>query len=195
MPLSGNCHKVRLLLSLLSLPYQTRPVNLVGGEQRSPDYLQRNPFGQVPVLDDDGLIIRDSQAILIYLAKRYGGEQWWPDDAFRLAQIAAWLSTAANEIFHGPAMLRVHHKFGSAIDTAKARQITEKVLGIVDRRLESHDWLASDTASLADIAAYPYLALAPEGGIDIGAYPNIVAWFKRIRALPGYVSMPGIWQA
>jgi glutathione S-transferase len=195
MPLSGNCHKVRLLLSLLSLPYQTRPVNLVGGEQRSPDYLQRNPFGQVPVLDDDGQIIRDSQAILIYLAKRYGGEQWWPDDAFRLAQIAAWLSTAANEIFHGPAMLRVHHKFGSTIDTAKARQITEKVLGIIDRHLESHDWLASDTLSLADIAAYPYLALAPEGSIDIGAYPNIVAWFQRIRALPGYVSMPGMWQA
>jgi len=195
MPLSGNCHKVRLLLSLLSLPYQTQPVNLVGGEQRSPDYLQRNPFGQVPVLDDDGLIIRDSQAILVYLAKRYGGEQWWPDDAFRLAQIAAWLSTAANEIFHGPAMLRVHHKFGSNIDTAKARQITEKVLGIIDHHLESRDWLASDTVSIADIAAYPYLALAPEGGIDIGAYPNIVAWFQRLRALPGYVPMPGMWQA
>ena len=195
MPLSGNCHKVRLLLSLLALPYQTRPVDLRGGEQRSPDYLQRNPFGQVPVLDDDGLIIRDSQAILVYLAKRYGGEQWWPDDAYRSAQIAAWLSTAANEIFHGPAMLRVHHKFGRAIDTEKARQTAEKVLDIIDRHLESRDWLAGDTVSIADIAAYPYLALAPEGGIDIGAYPNIVTWFQRIRALPGYVPMPGMWQA
>jgi len=195
MPLSGNCHKVRLLLSFLALPYQARPVDLLGGEQRSPDYLQINPFGQVPVLDDDGLVIRDSQAILVYLAKRYSGEPWWPDDAYRLAQIAAWLSTAANEITNGPALLRVHHKFGRDIDIARARQITAKVLDIVDRQLASRDWLAGDSVSLADLAIYPYLALAPEGGIDIAAYANIVAWFQRLRALPGYVSMPGMWQA
>lgn len=192
--LSGNCHKVRLLLSLLALPYQTQPVDLRGGEQRSPDYLQRNPFAQVPVLDDDGLIIRDSQAILVYLAKRYGGEQWWPDDAYQLAQIAAWLSTAANEIAYGPALLRVHHKFGRAIDTLKAQQTAEKVLGIIDRHLESRDWLDGDSVSIADIAVYPYLALAPEGGIAIDAYFNIIAWLQRIRALSGYVAMPGMWQ-
>ncbi|PKM03504.1 MAG: glutathione S-transferase [Gammaproteobacteria bacterium HGW-Gammaproteobacteria-6] len=198
MPLSGNCHKVRLMLSCLALPYQT--VNFSGGEQRSPDHLQRNPFGQVPVLDDDGLVIRDSQAILVYLAKRYGGESysgepWWPDDAYRLAQITAWLSTAANEIANGPALLRVHHKFGRDIDVAGARQISAKVLGIIDRHLESRDWLVGEEVSIADIAAYPYLALAPEGGIDISTYPNIVDWFQRVRALPGYVSMPGMWQA
>lgn len=193
MPLSGNCHKVRLFLSFLALPYQT--VNLASGEQHSPDHLQRNPFGQAPVMVDDGLIIRDSQAILVYLAKRYGGEQWWPDDACRLGQIAAWLSTAANEIANGPALLRVHHKFGRDIDVARAQQISTKVLGIIDHHLESRDWLASDTVAIADIAAYPYLALAPEGGIDIAAYPNIVAWFQRIRALPGYIPMPGMWQA
>jgi glutathione S-transferase len=195
MPLSGNCHKVRLLLSILALPYQTRPVNLAGGEQRSPEYLQRNPFGQVPVLDDDGLIIRDSQAILVYLAKRYGGEPWWPDNACRLAQIASWLSTAANEIANDPALLRVHHKFGRNIDIDRARQITARVLDIVDYQLASRDWLVGDNVSLADLAIYPYLALAPEGGIDIDAYTNIVAWFQRIRALPGYVPMPGMWQA
>ncbi|MGR8941830.1 MAG: glutathione S-transferase family protein [Gammaproteobacteria bacterium] len=195
VPPSGNCHKVRLMLNFLALPYQTQPVNLAGGEQCSPDYLRLNPFGQVPVLYDDGLIIRDSQAILVYLAKRYGGEQWWPEDAFRLAQIAAWLSTAANEIANGPAMLRVHHKFGRAIDTAKARQTAEKLLGIIDRHLESRNWLVGDTLSIADIAVYPYLALAPEGGLDIGTYTNIIAWFQRIRALPGYVPMPGMWQA
>ena len=192
--LSGNCHKVRLLLSFLALPYQTQPVNLGGGEQRSPDYLQVNPFGQVPVLDDDGLIIRDSQAILVYLAKRYGGDHWWPDDALHLAQITAWLSTAANEIFHGPAMLRIYHKFGRAIDTVKAKQTADIVLGIIDRHLESRDWLAGGRVSIADIAVYPYLALAPEGNIDIGAYPDIVTWFQRIRALPNYVAMPGLWQ-
>lgn len=195
MSLSGNCLKVRLLLSLMTLPYQTQPVDLRGGEQRGPEHLQRNPFGQVPVLDDDGLIIRDSQAILVYLAKRYGGEQWWPDDAYPLAQMATWLSTAANEIFHGPARLRVHHKFGSPIDTAAARQTGDKVLGIIDRHLQSRDWLVGERVSIADIAVYPYLALAPEGGLDIATYPNIIAWFQRIRDLPGYVTMPGLWQA
>ncbi|MBM4206786.1 MAG: glutathione S-transferase family protein [Gammaproteobacteria bacterium] len=195
MSLSGNCHKVRLMLSFLALPYRTQLVNLRGGEQRSPDYLQRNPFGQVPVLDDDGLIVRDSQAILVYLAKRYGAEQWWPDDGYQLAQIAAWLSTAANEIFHGPAKLRVHHKFGSPIDTATAQQTAGKVLGIIDRHLQSKDWLVGDHVSIADVAVYPYLALAPEGGLDIALYANIIAWFQRIRALPGYVAMPGMWQA
>jgi glutathione S-transferase len=194
MPLSGNCHKVRLLLSLLALPYKTQSVDLRGGEQRGPDHLQRNPFAQVPVLDDDGLVIRDSQAILVYLAKRYGGEQWWPDDAYQLAQIAAWLSTAANEIFHGAAKLRVHHKFGSTIDTVTAQQTADKVLGIIDRHLQNQDWLVGDSVSIADIAVYPYLALAPEGGLDIAAYPNIIAWFQRLRALPGYVAMPGMWQ-
>jgi glutathione S-transferase len=194
MTLSGNCYKVRLLLSLLELRYQSKPVDVLGGEQRGDAYLQINPFGQVPVLDDDGLIVRDSQAILVYLAKRYGGENWWPDDAYRLAQIAAWLSTAANEIFNGPAMLRVHRKFGRAIDQTKAKQTADKVLGIIERHLEKRDWLANDAPSIADVAVYPYLALAPEGGIDIGAYPNIVAWFGRIRLLPGYVAMPGLWQ-
>jgi glutathione S-transferase len=194
MPLSGNCYKVRLLLSFLSLSYQARPVDLASGEQRSPDYFRLNPFGQVPVLDDDGVIIRDSQAILVYLAKRYGGEQWWPDDASQLAQLAAWLSTASNEIFHGPALLRVHHKFGRDIDVSKALQTAEKVLAIIDHHLENEDWLVGGTLSIADIAAYPYLALAPEGGVDIGAYRHIVVWFQRIRVLPGYVSMPGMWQ-
>jgi glutathione S-transferase len=194
MTLSGNCHKVRLLLNMLALPHQILPVNLGGGEQRSAEYLHRNPFGQVPVLDDNGLTIRDSQAILVYLAKRYGGVTWWPDGAYQLAQIAAWLSTAANEIANGPALLRVHHKFGRDIDVEKARQTADKVLGVIDHHLENRDWLVDDTVSIADIANYPYLALAPEGGIDIGEYTNIIAWLQRIRALPGYVAMPGMWQ-
>lgn len=194
LPLSGNCHKVRLLLNLLSLPYQTHRLDSAGGEQRTPDYLRLNPFGQAPALDDNGLIIRDSQAILVYLAKRYGGEQWWPDDAFRLAQIVAWLSTAANEVAHGPALLRVHHKFGCEIDVSGARQTAEKVLGIIDRHLEGQDWLVGDSVSIADIAIYPYLALAPEGYLDIGAYANIIHWFQRIRTMSGYLPMPGMWQ-
>ncbi len=82
-----------------------------------------------------------------------------------------------------------------SIDTTAAGQTADKVLGIIDRHLQRQDWLVGDSVSIADIAVYPYLALAPEGGLDIGAFPNIIAWFQRIRALPGYVAMPGMWQA
>lgn len=191
MQLSGNCYKIRLMLSILELPYRT--INLTGGAQREPDHLQRNPLGQAPVLDDDGLIIRDSQAILVYLAKRYGGDTWWPDDAYSLGQIAAWLSTSANEIANGPAVLRLHQKFRRDIEVASAWKISSKILDVIDHHLQHRDWLVGGSASIADIAVYPYLALSPEGGIAIGAYPNIVAWFQRIRALPGYVPMPGMW--
>lgn len=195
MALSGNCHKVRLLLGCLQLPYQIDAVDLRNGEQRSAEYLQRNPFGQVPVLEDNAVLVRDSQAILVYLAKRYGGAQWWPEEAETLSQITAWLSTAANEIAHGPARLRLHHKFGAAIDTALAQQTSDKVLAILDRHLASHNWLVGNAISIADIAIYPYVALAPEGKVDLTRYANIVAWCQRIQATPGYVAMPGLWQA
>ncbi|CAK0780234.1 glutathione S-transferase [Gammaproteobacteria bacterium] len=79
--LSGNCHKIRMFLSLLQLPYVSRTINLVEGEQRKPEYLAINPFGQVPVLTDGDFTLRDSQAILVYLACKHGGARWWPDDA------------------------------------------------------------------------------------------------------------------
>lgn len=193
MALSGNCHKIRLMLSLLGLPYQL--VALTGGAQHSPEHLQRNPFAQAPVIDDDGLVIRDSQAILVYLARRYGGSQWWPDDAATLAQIVGWLSTSANEIANGPALLRVHHKFGRDIDSARASQISNKVMAIIDAHLASREWLVGDRVSIADIAVYPYLALAHEGNIDLGSYPHLGGWFRRIEALPGYLTMPGLTPA
>lgn len=190
MALSGNCHKVRLMLSLLGLPFQI--IALTGGAQHSPEHLQRNPFAQAPVIEDDGLVIRDSQAILVYLARRYGGSQWWPDDAAALAQITAWLSTSANEIANGPALLRVHHKFGREIDSARANQISTKVLAIINDHLANHEWLVDERVSIADIAVYPYLALAHEGNLCLDAYPHINAWFRRIEALPGYLAMAGI---
>lgn len=191
--LSGNCHKVRLLLSLLDLPYETHSVDLAAGEQRSTDYLQLNPFAQAPVLVDGEVILRDSQAILVYLAKRHGGQAWWPESAAHLGQIAAWLSTAANEIARGPNSLRLHRKFGRAIDLQLAQSVTAATLAIIDQQLARNAWLTGDAVSIADIAVYPYLALAPEGGVDLLPYPNVLRWFADIRRLRGYVGMPGMW--
>ncbi|WP_245752888.1 glutathione S-transferase family protein [Methylophaga sulfidovorans] len=190
--ISGNCHKVRLMLAFLGLDYQMHDLDLGVSEQSSDDYLRLNPFGQAPVIDDNGVIIRDSQAILVYLAKKYGEDRFWSDDPTELAQITSWLSTAANEMQNGPVRLRVHHKLGRPIDVKHATDITIKLPNIINDHLTDKKWLVADKLSIADIAIYPYLALAHEGQIDISPYQNITEWLARFEALPDYVSMPGI---
>lgn len=186
---SGNCHKVRLLLNFLNLPYEIQDIDLASLE---PDFLELNHFGQVPVLKDDEVVIRDSQAILVYLAKRYGGAQWWPNNAVTLAQITAWLSTAANEIAHGPATLRFHYKFGRSINKDETRKATEKVLNIINQHLSKQDWLVDESLSIADLAVYPYIALVHEGKFDIQPYQYICSWMKRLEQQAEFITMPGI---
>lgn len=188
---SGNCHKVRLMLSFLGLSYQSILVNGSAREHKSADFLAMNPLGQVPVLNDNGAVIRDSQAILIYLAHRYGGEVWWPNDSARLAEITAWLFTAANEVARGPNALRVHHQFGREINLSEAQQVTENLLTILNDRLQHQEWMTSEV-SIADIALYPYIALAHEGHVELSTYPALLNWIVRFEALPGYIRMPRI---
>lgn len=192
--LSGNCHKVRLMLSLLGLDYRSVIVNGSAQQQKSAEFLAMNPFGQVPVLTDGEVTIRDSQAILVYLAKKHGSVQWLPDEPAALADVMAWLSTAANEVSLGPNRLRLHHKFGRAINLDESRITAENLLQIMEARLEKHQFLAAGQVTIADIAIYPYIALAPEGNIDLNLYPAVTAWLSRIQALPGYVDMPGMWR-
>jgi glutathione S-transferase len=192
--LSGNSHKIRLMLSLLGLDYRSVIVNGSEWQQKSVDFLSMNPFGQVPVLTADDVIVRDSQAILVYLARKYGNEQWLPNEATALAEVAAWLSTAANEVSMGPNRLRLHYKFGRAINSEESRQTAINLLNILQGRLEKYEWLATDHLTIADIAIYPYIALAPEGRLDLESYPAVTGWVSRIQALPGYVGMPGMWQ-
>jgi glutathione S-transferase len=191
-PLSGNCHKVRLMLSLLGLDYRSILVRGAEREHKQAQFLALNPFGQVPVLVDSGFVVRDSHAILVYLARRYGAPTWWPDDAQELATVASWLFTAANEIARGPNAARLHRKFGRPLDYDTALGVAGEVMGIIEAHLRNRSWLALDRVSIADIACFPYLALAQEGGIDLAPYPAMRRWFERIQNLPGYVAMPGL---
>lgn len=191
-PLSGNSHKARLMLSLLGLKYQTHAINGAAREQKTEAFLALNPFGQVPVLKDGDVVVRDSQAILVYLARAYGAEHWLPTDAARMAAVAAWLSTAANEVSRGPGDLRAHFVLGRDINVDNARTVTGNLLAILDTRLQQNTWLATETITIADIAVYPYIALAHQGKIDLAAFPAIGQWLQRIEKLPGYVAMPGI---
>jgi glutathione S-transferase len=190
--LSGNCHKVRLMLSFLGLSYKSIIVNGSAREHKSRDFLAMNPLGQLPVINDDGIVVRDSQAILIYLAHRYGGATWWSNNSEVLGKITAWLFTASNEVARGPNALRLHHKFGRPINLVEAEQVTVTLLNILEEHLSNHDWIALDLPTIADVAIYPYIALAHEGKVDLSRFSSVVAWLARFKALPGYISMPGM---
>ncbi len=190
--LSGNCHKVRLLLSLLGLHYHSKLLNSAAGEHKTEQFLALNPFGQTPVLVDGDTVVRDSQAILVYLARSYGADEWFPQEPAKMAEVVSWLAVAANEIARGPNTLRLHHKFGRAINLDDATKITTQVLSVLNLHLQSRHWLANNTLTIADIAIYPYIALANEGKVDLEPYLYVQNWMGRIEHLTGYVTMPGI---
>lgn len=192
LTLSGNCYKARLMLSLLGLEHELVPVNLQQGEHKSPTYLKLNPLGQVPVLVDGDVVIRDAQAILVYLARRYGGEDWLPGAAEPMAKVMQWLSTTANEIQNGIAALRLHFLFNASIDLERSQQKAHQILQILNQHLQTRQWLECARPTIADVACFPYIALFSDAKITMEAYPNVVAWVNRVKQLPGYVGMPGL---
>ncbi|MFV3076715.1 glutathione S-transferase family protein [Niveispirillum fermenti] len=191
LELSGNCYKVRLFAALAGIDLDIVPVDVAGGEHKRPPLLDLNPWGQVPVLVDGDRILRDSQAILVYLAGTHGGEAWWPSAPFQQAEVMQWLSTAANEIQHGPCAARLVDRFGYAIDKADTLAKAARILSLLDAHLATHDWLAARRPTIAECALFPYVALAPEGGIDLAPYAHVRRWIDRVKALPGYRPMPG----
>ncbi len=188
-PVSGNCHKARLILSILGLEHEIVPINLINKEHKTPEYLAIHPLGKVPAIDDDGVVIWDGQAILVYLAKKYGNNDWYPEDAVGMAQVQSWLAFAANEMWAGPAIARAIMKFKRPADKETAIANTHAALKDLNTWLATREWLACGHPTVADIAVYPYAAMAWEGDVDMSAYENVNAWVKRVEALPGYVGM------
>ncbi len=188
--LSGNTYKVRLFLELLNLDYEYKQVDLMKGEHKQPAYLAINPFGQVPALVDGDLVLQDAQAILTYLARQYGGDRWLPTDAVSLSRVVRWLSTTAGEIRQGPENARLYHLFGAkSINIERAVERSHLILKQLDDHLSTHAWLEFDRPTIADIAAFPYVALAPDGEVSLDEYPHVLAWIDRIKELPGFIGM------
>lgn len=190
VPLSGHVHRVQLFLGLLGLPHEFITVDLAGGANRTPAFLAMSPFGEIPVLEDGNVVLADSTAILVYLALQYDDSgRWLPREPVAAARVQRWLSTASGKIAYGPAAARLVTVFGAPIDHERVKSIAVRLFDTMEGELESR-YLVGDAPTLADVAAYSYIAHAPEGGVSLKPYPRIRAWLDEVRALPGFVGMP-----
>lgn len=186
-PLSGHSHRAQLCLALLGVPHELVDVDLLAKAHKAPDFLKLNSFGQVPVLDDDGTIVTDSNAILVYLAKKLGRTDWLPEDPAGAAKVQKWLSVAAGEIAYGPAAARLVTVFGAGLRPEEVIARAHRILHLIEAELADRDFLLGSRPTIADVALYSYISSAPEGNVDLGDYANVRAWLGRIEALPGFV--------
>jgi len=186
-PLSGHAHRARLFLSLLGVPHEAIEVDLKAGAHKRPDFLALNPFGQVPVLDDEGTVIADSNAILVYVARKLGRTDWLPDDAKGEAAVQRWLSVAAGELAYGPCAARLITVFGASFRADEVIGRAHTLLGRLEAHLTGREWLVGERPTIADVAFYSYLARAPEGNVDLSGYGTVTAYLRRIEALPGFL--------
>lgn len=186
-PLSGHAHRACLFVSLLGLPHELIEVDVQAGQHKSPEFLALNPFGQIPVLDDNGVVIADSNAILVYLAKKARRTEWLPDDPQGAAAVQRWLSVAAGEVAYGPAAARLVTVFGAKYNPEEVIARAHTLLVRLENHLTGRDWLVGTHPTIADVALYSYVARAPEGNVDLSGYPAVNAFLRRIEALPGFV--------
>jgi glutathione S-transferase len=187
-PLSGHSHRVHLALSLLGLPYELIDVDLMKAAHKQPEFLALNPFGQVPVLDDDGTILFDSNAILVYLATTYDADRrWLPRDAKQQAAVQAWLSVAAGLVAFGPAAARLITVFGAKYNPEDVIGRAHVLLKVMEGQLATRAFLAGPDATIADIAGYSYISAAPEGNVDLAPTRRCAPGWPASKRLPGFV--------
>ena len=201
--LSGNCYKLRLMMSILGIKHETVPVDFhPGREHKSAWFLELNPLGQLPVIEDDGLVLRDAQAILVHLASNYDPTgRWYPlDDPKSLGVVGQWLAFA-DGITATAAAARLHDGLLLDIDVEACRAGAHRLFRVLDEHLwfreaEGQDWICPGShPTIADIACFPYVILSEEGGVSRQAYPAIRRWTDRVRRIPGFIVMPGVFPA
>ena len=189
--LSGHAHRVELLLSLPGLPFERIDVDLAKGAHKAPDFLARNPFGQVPVIEGGEVTLSDSHAILAYLAAKYGGDTWLPRDPIGAARVQRWLSVAAGPLAFGPAAARLIALFKTPYNLAEVTARAHALFAVIEAELSAASFITGRRPTIADVALYSYTAHAPEGGVSLAAYPRLRDWLARIEQLPGFVPMIG----
>ena len=190
--LSGSCYKVRLLTNILGVKYESVTVDFVNKEHKTAKYTDLNPFGEIPIFEDGDLRLRDAQAIMVYIARKYDKDnQWYPDTPEAMGRINQWLSTGGGEVMNA-AGARLVKILNYPLDLEKLQAGANRVFKILDDHLADREWLELGHPTIGDIACFPYTALAGEGGIDLTPYPNVLAWIERVKQIPGFIPMPGI---
>ena len=202
--LSGNCYKVRLMMAFLGLNYEQEMIEFHPSKKhKSSKFLDINPLGQLPVLSDKDLIVRDAQAILIYLATKYDDQdKWYPlKKAYLIAQISEWLFFA-NDLTATSSAARLHDGFFYAdIRIEECRKKAHNLFRVLDEHLyfneqEGYSWVCkSENPTIADIACFPYVILSEEGGISRINYPAIRRWCDRFKRIPNFIVMSGVFPA
>lgn len=188
-PLSGHSHRVELFASLTGIAHEIVTVDLAAGAHKAEPFLSLNPAGQVPVIEDGSTVIPDSNAILVYLARKYA-PSYLPTDPVQEAEVQRFLSLAAGEIAFGPAAARLINVFNAALDAEFCKATAAKALGKLEAHMQGRNFLVGEAPTIADVAVYSYTAHAPEGGISLEPYPNLRRLLANIEALKGFKPMP-----
>lgn len=193
-PLSGHAHRAEALLEILNVPYEAIFVDLAAGEQRGNAFTDINPLGQLPFMVDGDVALRDSTAILVYVASTYDkSRSWLPTDPVQTSKVQEWLATSTKEVFEGPCGARISKFFGVPVDYDTAVSRTHVLFeALFEPHLATNDWLVPGGPTIADISNYGYIAAAPEAGVDLTTYPNVVSWLRRCEAIGDFPKMPTI---
>jgi glutathione S-transferase len=188
---SGNGYKVRLLLTQLAVPFERVELDIIKGETRTPEFLRKFPNGRIPAVEfDDGKLLFESNAIIIYFAER---TPFLPTDRFERAQIFQWLFF--EQYSHEPYIASVRYLVIHPDVADPRRAMLESLmrprgydaLGVMEAHLKSREWFVGDCYSVADVALYAYTHVADEGGFDLAGYPAIRAWLQRVKSQPRYI--------
>lgn len=186
---SGNCWKIRMFLNMIGQACERKNVDLLKGEHKTQEFLTLNPLGQIPALDDNGVLISDSATILVYLATKYGESNWFPTDPLEIGEVYKWFTAVGDGVDQGTFAARMVKVFDAPYDYEASVARGEALLNKLDAHLQKNDWLVGKSVTVADIHMYPYIRLAEEGGIPLEKYQHLNRWFERVESLPGYISM------
>ena len=192
-PLSGNCYKVRLLLNQLGVEYERVLVDIFKGEHKGGGHAGKNPNMKIPVLEDGEFTMWESNAILLYLGRKFSPNALFPDDPIEFGAAAQWLLYGKTTIDPNLALARYYMRFlppekRSENELLKLREQGRHALSVLDSHLSGKEFLAGGY-SIADIACFPYVELCPEGGFDLTPFSSVLSWCERIKSTPGYIDM------
>jgi len=179
-----NGWKISIALEEMTLPYQVRVIDFATEEQKADWYVRLNPNGRIPTLEDDGFVVFESGAILIYLAEKSG--EFMPRDVQGRSRVLQWLMFQMSAI--GPMMGQANvflryfpEKIQPAIDRYQREVL--RLFGVLDRQLASHEYIAGEY-SIADMALWPWVSGHEWSGVSVDAFANLSRWLAHVGARP-----------